>query len=250
MIKPTVQLRGNFKVTAALRAALAKARGSHVEVGIQKDAGSYAPTRRQPNPPTVAQVALWMEYGTRYAPARPFLGPAIDENQDVLSSAMAKGLAGIALHGWSVDKGLSAVGLAALILVQNRVLSNVGPALSGQWDPPQGYLGEKRIRGMGQRTLVATGLLYRSLTYKVHLAGGASAPSHSNGHPGPEVQDDPEALAAGRAKARAQAKLDKAQQRAQRKAFDRASWVGRRTDGSRVKLDDKGHAVRTPKPKG
>ena len=245
MIRPKVQLKGNFKATAALRAAFAKAKGSHVDVGVQKDAGSYGPTKKQPNPPTVAQVALWMEYGTRYAPARPFLNPAVDDGHDILAKAMAEGLVGIGLHGWSVEKGLSRIGMSALVLVQNRLLSNVGPALTGTWDPPSGYLGYKRAQGMGQRTLVATGLLYRSLTFKVQLAQGQQGESKHGQQAGPPIIAPAEDPSLGRAQARATAKLLKAQQRAQRQAFDQSRWKGERADGRKVTVNAQGTAVRT-----
>lgn len=263
MIRPKVTIKGNFEATEKLREAIKKAHDSYVSLGIHADAGKYVAVqhrkkngqfgRKPTDMPEVGRVAFWLEYGTEHMPARPFLGPAIDENHEIVKKKMALGLAGIAFHHWTVEKGLSVIGDTALILVQNKMKSNVGPALSGSWDPPTGYLGYKREQGMAQATLVATGLLYRSLTYKMKLSEGAEIeaakaagelPAH--GAP-PSISD----FADARAKARDDAQKAKAQARAQRQAFAGRDIHGRfLTKGESKAQKGKSHkAARAPRGK-
>lgn len=225
MIRPKVTIKGNFEATKKIQEALKKAKGSYVTAGVHTDAGTYIKRPSQPNPPLVTSVAWWLEYGTKFMPARPFLGPAFDENIEVLKKKMALGLMGVAFYGWSVEKGLSPLGYTMVVLIQNKLRSNVGPALSGTWEPPAGYLGRKRKLGQGQRTLIATGLLLRSVNYKMHLADGAVEEGHSKETPAPEAPPEARDFSKDRAQARAEGLLIKQRQRDQRaaqKAKDKA----------------------------
>lgn len=220
MIRPKVQIKGNFRATEKLRAAFKRANGSHFTLGVHADAGQYPATPEQPDPPTAGEVAWWLEKGTKRMPARPFMDPAISENLDSIRRKMALGLTGIAYQGWTVAKGLTVPAVHMLWLVQNKVKSNVGPALSGSWDPPKGYLGWKRENGMGQRTLIATGLMYRSLAYKLFLSTGAEleAARAAQASAPPDAREPALDAAAERARARAEGKAQKEQWRAQRQA--------------------------------
>ena len=243
MIKPSIKIKGNFNALKKLRAAVAKADKSFIKLGIPDGAPKYAPKPGQGEGPSVAVVAAWLEFGTAKMDARPFLGPAIDENMSIVKGAMATGLAGIAFRHWTVEKALAGLGATLLVLVQNKVKSNVGPALSGTWEPPSGYLGYKRTHGMGQRTLIATGLLLRSLTYQIVLSDGAkieaenAAKSAASGG-APEGPQSHKSGAESRAQARVQAQALKATQKAQR-AANRVAQPGRDQFGRFLKSEAK-----------
>lgn len=220
MIKPKVQIKGDFKATERLRAAVKRIDGSHFTLGVHGDAGSYLAEDGQSDPPSVGEVAWWIEKGTKYMPSRPFLYPAINDNIELVRAKMALALSGMAFKKWTVEKGLTLVANFCLILLQNKVKSNVGPALSGSWDPPRGYLGYKHRQGMGMRTLIATGLLYRSLAYKIFLSDGAQIEAN-NAAPkeAPGAQQASKDHEKARAGARTDAKAIKARAKAQKQAF-------------------------------
>lgn len=214
-------------------------------VGVHRGSGTY-PVRNGREPATVDKVAWWLEYGTENMPARPFMYPAIRRNQAAIARVAAQALAKIAYTDWTVAKGLSAIGYRCVVFIQNVIRSNVGDPLSGEWDPPKGYLGWRRRHypDAGQRTLIASGLLLRSVQFRLHLEGEAlremeqaealrqdQAPGGKHrsrvgdqGAKAPFSRPAPRATAgdaAARAQARAHGEAMKAQHRAQRAAANR-----------------------------
>jgi hypothetical protein len=129
----------------------------YVTIGIHEDAGSY------PDGVSVVKVALWNEFGTETSPERSFFRTAIDDNLEKMNKWREEFIENIFYNGWSVEKALKAMGLRIQLLIQNKIKSNVGPDLSP-------YTLEKRKEhGRGTRTLVDTGLMLRSVTFKVVL---------------------------------------------------------------------------------
>ena len=139
-----------------LKAALNKYANAHVTIGIHSEAGQYT---KGSNPPDVVQVALWQEFGTEYIPSRSFIRSTIDENEALINEWREKALEAL-LHGKStVPKLLESIGFRIQVLIQNKIKSNVPPPLKNP--------DAKSRKGLAPVTLIETGLLLRSVTYKV-----------------------------------------------------------------------------------
>lgn len=242
----TVQTVVKSNRTPQILAALRLAGKSNVTVGVHRGSGTYPQLANGREPPTVDKVALWLEYGTENMPARPFLYPAIKRNQGAIAQVAAQSLAKIAYSEWSVSRGLSAIGYRVVTYIQNVIKSNVGDPLSGSWEPPKGYLGWRRRHypDSGQRTLIASGLLLRSVGFRLHLdkhteaQEQAAQPIHEDHAPAnkhePKKAAQPPAApfsrptphatqghGQAREQARAAAQAMKAQHRAQRAAANK-----------------------------
>ena len=154
--------RGGIDLKEKLRMALDNAKGSYVSVGINEGSKTYE------NGVTVAQVALWMEFGTEVegevrCPQRSFLRSTFREQQGTINGYRLEALRAIMLKGWSVEKALTMIGFRTVVLIQNKIKSNVGPALS------PAYAAIKRLKGQPAQTLIATGALLDSIDFRVHL---------------------------------------------------------------------------------
>lgn len=206
--------------TPEILAAMRLAGSSNVTVGVHRGSGVYQNADGTPGPP-VDKVALWLEYGTSNMPARPFLYPAIKRNQPGIAKVAAKALAQIAYLGTRVETGLAQIGSFVVRQIQNVIKSNVGPALSGSWDDPrEGYLGWRHDHypEAGQRTLYRSGLLLRSVGFRVHLDKWTEAKQATAQ---PVRQDQAPSAGAHKAKTTAQA-TNNLQQTAEQKAQARA----------------------------
>jgi hypothetical protein len=132
----------------------------YVTIGVHEDAGSYGDGTE------VVKVALWNEFGTPDAdypiPERSFFRTAIDQNIDKINNWRDEMIDNIFEKGWSVEKALNAMGLRIQILVQNKIKSNVPPINA------ESTSASKKSRGVGQKTLMDSKLMLRSVTYKVH----------------------------------------------------------------------------------
>lgn len=215
MIQVEFKRSKKLRIDTKIKQALDRISGSDLTVGVHKDAGSYpATTKGGKEGATIALVANCLEYGTDTMPARSFMRPAVDENRGAIQRMMDRAIVNVGWNGWTVERALSRIGSQLLRFVQNKVKSNVPPPLS------EAYLARKLKLGMPERTLIATGLLLRSLAYRVNLSSGAQAESEaarsaSAPSSSPARTGDPDSRAAGRA----QAKAMKAAARAARKSF-------------------------------
>ena len=157
MIRPTVSITDSGKEQqAALAKKLKGMKSAFVTIGVHEDAGSY-----EGGGPDVVEVALWNEFGTTKTPERSFIRSAIDDNESLINGWREEIIGKIIHDGWSVDKGLEAIGLRVQILIQNKIKSNVPPP-----NAPS-TLKQKSRDGVADTTLIHTGLLLRSITYKV-----------------------------------------------------------------------------------
>lgn len=217
LIKLRAKLQKDDRLKKAIEKAIERAHGSNVSVGVLPDAGNYPSVGSGPAP-TVAQVALWNEYGTINMPARPFFRPAFTNNKGAIDETCAQCLKLMIFEGWSVERALSKLGMTVQLFIQNEIKNNPGPELSGTWDggpdnKGTGYLGQKRRLGQGQARLIATGLLLRSVQFQVNLSDS-------------EKEQATEALSSGgksspsmtHAQARATAHVEKAANNARRAA--------------------------------
>jgi hypothetical protein len=160
--KMTTTCKGQEGVTR-LREALAKYPNAYVTIGVHEGAGVYPPDADGNPGPLVAEVALWMEWGTRTIYPRPFMSQAIDEKTELINQWREQSMKKIASGEWDVPKALESMGFRLMTLVQRKIKSNM---------PPQNFpdtVKQKRKDGVPARTLVWSGLLLRSITYQVHL---------------------------------------------------------------------------------
>lgn len=157
-IKTTVKGQGNVEQIRKMMAVMNK---SYVIIGITEDSGSYV--GEGSDHPEVVQVALWMEFGTDKVDARSFVGSTIDEHVSLLNNWREESLEKIARGIWDVEKALESIGARIQILIQNKIKSNVPPPLSDK------YAEQKTKEGLAAVTLIRTGVLLRSVTYKVFM---------------------------------------------------------------------------------
>lgn len=154
------------------------AKNSYVTIGVHQEAGQYKfsgteKTGSSP-PPTVVEVALWNEYGTSTSPERSFLRSAIDENASLINQWRFEMIDKILNKGWTVEKALTAIGFRIQVLIQNKIKSNVPPP-----NEP-GTKAQKKRDGVGDATLIWSGLMLRSITFKVVLIDKVALPPANN----------------------------------------------------------------------
>lgn len=149
-------------------------------VGVHDDAGRYIKHDGSfAEGAKIANVAYWLEYGTQYMPARPFFYPALRNNERRIQKLIAEALVKIGFQDVPVGDALRHVGARIVGYIQNVIKSNVQPELSGTWSSPDdpsrgtGYLGWRRAHypRSGSNTLIASGLLLRSIRYQITLTG-------------------------------------------------------------------------------
>lgn len=127
-------------------------RGGSVSVGFI-GAAKYPVTENQPDPPYVATVAFWNEFGATRAPARPFMRNTIE----ALTPEFPKILGTIAIQSnYRAQKILTLLGEG----IKDRF------ALAIQLWPADNAPSTVLKKGFN-KGLVDTALMSRSLTYKV-----------------------------------------------------------------------------------
>lgn len=130
---------------------------SYVLIGVNEGAGSYS----GPNPPLVAQVALWNEFGTSSIPERSFLRSAMNDNAALIEKWRMEMIENLVFKNWTMQKALEAMGFRIQTLIQNKIKSDIPPP-----NAPSVKAAKAR-EGVADQTLINTGLLLRSITYKV-----------------------------------------------------------------------------------
>lgn len=153
--KTTTKGDGEERVRRLLK-ILKQAPKAHVQVGFFEGT-SY------PGGPDVVEVALWNELGTRKTPARSFMGTAIDEAEASIAKWRDEIIEGIVEKGWTIEQGMEFMGEKIKGLIEAKIKSNVGPP-----DAPS-TAAQKAHEGAAPDTLIHSGLMLRSLTYKVFL---------------------------------------------------------------------------------
>lgn len=159
LIKSSIstKVKGQDRVDKLLD-TLKKYRNAYVTIGIHEDAGTYGESGT-----SVIEVALWNEFGTEKIPARSFIRSALDEHEQKINEWREEVVTNILTKGWSIEKALDTIGLRIQLLIQNQIKSNVPPSLA------KSTADAKSAKGRPPVTLIDTGLLLRSITYKKHL---------------------------------------------------------------------------------
>lgn len=130
-------------------------KSAYVSVGVHEDAGHYE------SGVSVAEVALFNEFGTRSIPERSFLRSAVDENVARINGWREEAIMNILNKGWTVEKALDMIGTRVKFLIQNKIKSNVPPPNA------ESTLAQKKKEGVASNTLMWSQLMLRSVTYKV-----------------------------------------------------------------------------------
>ncbi len=157
-------VKGQAKVDKFLR-TIRGAKEAYVTIGLHEGAGKYT---EGPNPPTVVEVGFWNEFGTVTSPERSWLRSAIDEGEAQIIKWRDEAIEKILAGEWSLDQALHSMGFKIMTLVQNKIKSNVPPPNEEK------YAAEKKADGLADTTLIRSGLMLRSVTYKVYLNGSVS----------------------------------------------------------------------------
>jgi hypothetical protein len=156
MIRPRVKVEvRNSKVMDRLLKELPALKKAYVTVGFHEDAGEYE------DGTSVVEVALWNEFGTKTSPSRPFIRAAVDENIEKINKWREEALVDIIEKEMPVAKALESIGFKVQALIQDKIKSNVPPPNA------ESVRRQKQREGVPQSTLINTGLMLRSVSYRV-----------------------------------------------------------------------------------
>lgn len=90
--------------------------GPQPENGMQRKAdGSIVPS-----PATLAEIAMYNEFGTSDIPARPFMKQAFENNRDEIENFVSEGLKKVAVSG-KVQQFLQLLGVKLVDVVQSEI---------------------------------------------------------------------------------------------------------------------------------
>lgn len=156
--KVTTSVKGQEAVDRFLK-EMARARKSYVSIGIHEGAGDYPD-----EDVSVVEVAFWNEFGTRYSPERAWMRTTMDENEDKLNAWREELMEKMMHEGMPIEKALDIMGFRIMTLLQNKIKSNMPPA-----NAPS-TLAAKAKAGVAPTTLMYSGLMLRSVTYRVVIA--------------------------------------------------------------------------------
>jgi hypothetical protein len=147
---------------------LEKIKGSYVAIGIHEGAGEY------PDGPSVVEVGFWNEFGTETIPERSFIRSTIDGHEGEINSWRTQ-LVGQIIDGKiTTEKALETLGFRIRELIRNTIKSDVPPPYgTGKGGADANEIARrqeaKRAKGIAPVTLIESGLLLRSIEYKVVL---------------------------------------------------------------------------------
>lgn len=167
MISASVQIEDKDKANWEKLMKELKVGAAFVTVGVHEGAGNYTKGK---SPPSVAEVALWNEFGTERIPERSFLRSTVDENlsrvegwfaqaYDSIIGSIANGGDGKA----AMFKALQKIGIQVQFLIQNKIKSNVPPPSSKATIAAK----ERAHSTHPNHTLMDTELLLRSISNEV-----------------------------------------------------------------------------------
>jgi len=138
---------GYKKLTRMLRKL-----GRTLTVGIHEDAGNH-----DGGDLTVAGIGSVHEFGSGNVPARPFLRPTFDTNQNKYVRNLSRALGKDVDKKRQPDRTLNALGASIVADVQGAIRSRIPPPLA-----------ESTVAQKGSSTpLIDSGQLINSITHKV-----------------------------------------------------------------------------------
>jgi hypothetical protein len=107
---------------------------------------------------TILDVAIWNEFGTKNIPSRSFIREWFDENEDQLRADLRVLMESVVAGKRTKEQILEIIGQRAVAQIQERISSSI---------PPPNARSTVRQKKGSETTLVDTGLLRSSVTYKV-----------------------------------------------------------------------------------
>ncbi len=149
----SVKIQDNDDLWNAIEKDLRKLNKSHVNVGFM--GGDV----REDSPLTNAEVAVFNEFGTANAPARPFMRPAIAKNKNSIMKMQEEGYSDVLKQRSSVGRELKSIGVFVTGEIQREITSVKSPANA-----------KSTIKAKGSSNpLIDTGAMRQSVTHKVEL---------------------------------------------------------------------------------
>jgi hypothetical protein len=109
---------------------------------------------------TVLQVGIFNEFGTANAPARSFIRAWFDENEGQLRADIAVLMESVIAGKRTKEQILELIGQRAVAQIQARMATNIPP-------PNRPSTIKRKGKGGSTTTLIDTGILRSSITYKV-----------------------------------------------------------------------------------
>lgn len=118
-------MAGGVKETR--RAPVTLPREVHITVGVHGDDGAK---QHGDDGITVADVATWMEFGTRTIPQRSFVRAWFDENQTFIADTIRKQFVAVVAGKRTADVAAERCALAFEGSVKQRISRNIPPPLA------------------------------------------------------------------------------------------------------------------------
>ena len=148
-----MKIKDTDKGFLAIKKALLSLRKKEIKVGIHEGAGKNAKTGT-----LIVDYATANEYGTSRIPERSFMRSTVDEKQQEWNKALDRIVGSITEGDISnIEQKISLVGKQIVNDIKEKIDSNVPPPLSEA---------TKKRKG-SSRTLIDTGIMRASITYKV-----------------------------------------------------------------------------------
>jgi hypothetical protein len=148
-----MNIKDTDKGFLAIKKALLSLKNKEIKVGIHPEAGKNAKTGT-----LIVDYATANEYGTSKIPERSFMRSTVDEKQQEWNKALDRIVGSITEGDISnIEQKISFVAEQMVNDIKEKIDSNVPPPLSEA---------TKKRKG-SSRTLIDTGIMRASITYKV-----------------------------------------------------------------------------------
>jgi hypothetical protein len=149
--------------------AILKLTKSEVLIGIPDSGSARQPDPGEPAPPSNAVIGYIQEFGApeRNIPARPFLVPGVESITPKAAELLRKaGRAALFGDSGAVETALNQIGLIGQSAVQQKITDGPFAPLSERT-----LKARKARKRTGEKPLIDTGQLRRSVTYIVRRKG-------------------------------------------------------------------------------
>jgi hypothetical protein len=147
-----MKIKDTDKGFLAIKKALMSLKNKEIKVGIHEGAGKNAKTGT-----LIVDYAIANEYGTSKIPERSFMRSTYDEKESEWNKALDKIVSSVIEGDFDVAEKIAFIGEQMVNDIKDKIDSNIPPSLS-----------EATIKRKGSsKTLIDTGIMKTSITYKV-----------------------------------------------------------------------------------